>query len=294
MNRTGARIALALGPALGPALGLAVGLALILGAGTALADCNGQSGPCRIAGGTYHIVLPAGPAAPGAAAPGPAILLLHGWGGEGEGMIRNRAMVDLMLARGYAVIAPDGQPRHAGDGRSWDFHPELPTTRDETAFLIAVADDAAARFGLDRDGMLLAGFSIGGSMVSYVACARPAAFAAYAPVAGSFWRPHPDRCAGPVRLLHTHGVADRTVPLEGREIRPGFAQGDVVAAMKLWRDAMGCAGDIPDRTEVVGIYTIARWHTCAPGAQLDFALHEGGHSIPRGWAALAMDWFEAG
>ena len=40
--------------------------------------------------------------------------------------------------------------------------------------------------------------------------------AAYAPVAGSFWRPHPDMeaCAGPVDLLHTHGWRDKTVPLD--------------------------------------------------------------------------------
>lgn len=266
-------------------LALAVGLALLGGAATA--DCNGETGPCRVAGGTYHIVLP-----PGATGPVPAILLLHGWGGEGEGTIRNRGMVDLMLARGYAVIAPDGQPRAQGNGRSWDFHPDFPATRDETAFLMAVADDAAAQYGLDRDRMLLAGFSIGGSMVSYVACAAPDAFAAYAPVAGSFWRPHPERCTGPVRLLHVHGRADRTVPLEGREIRPGFAQGNVTQAMDIWRDALDCPADTPDQTETHGIYTIARWGNCAPGSRLDFALHDGGHSIPRGWAALAMDWFE--
>jgi polyhydroxybutyrate depolymerase len=51
-----------------------------------------------------------------------------------------------------------------GWGRSWDFHPDRPATRDETVFLIALADDAAARFGLQRDAMLLAGSSIGGLM----------------------------------------------------------------------------------------------------------------------------------
>ena len=265
--------------------GAAMGLMLL--AGAAMADCNGDAGPCRIAGGTYHIVLPQG-----AAAPLPAILLLHGYGGEGVGSIRNRGMVDLMLSRGYAVIAPDGQPRDRGNGRSWDFIPGQPATRDEVAFLMAVADDAAATYGLNRDQMLLAGFSIGGSMVSYVACAQPGAFAAYAPVAGSFWRPHPTGCAGPVRLLHTHGTADNTVPLEGREVAPGMMQGNVFDAMDIWRDAMDCPDDAPDQVDSVGIYSISRWDNCAAGARLDFALHDGGHGIPRGWAAMTMDWFE--
>jgi polyhydroxybutyrate depolymerase len=262
-------------------------LALVLIAGSASAACGPDSGPCAIPGGTYHIVLP-----DGASGPIPAILLLHGYGGEGLGTIRNKPMVNLMLDRGYAVIAPDGQPRDNGDGRTWDFHPDRPATRDETAFLIAVADDAASRFDLQRDQMLLAGFSIGGSMTSYVACARPDAFAAYAPVAGSFWRPHPARCAGPVRLFHTHGKADRTVPLEGREIMPGFVQGNVFEAMEIWRMANACPSADPDATHTLGIYTIQDWTGCDPDAALSFALHEGGHSIPKGWAQMAMDWFE--
>jgi polyhydroxybutyrate depolymerase len=262
-------------------------LALILFAGAAHAGCGPETAACKIAGGTYHLALP-----PAAEGPVPTILLLHGYGGEGLGMIRNK-MVALMQDRGYAVIAPDGQPRDNGEGRSWDFHPDRPATRDEVAFLIAVADDASARFGLDRSKMLLAGFSIGGSMTSYVACAQPNAFAAYAPVAGSFWRPHPKACAGPVKLHHTHGKADRTVPLEGREIMPGFVQGNVFEAMEIWRDANGCPSESPDQTKPLGIYSVESWASCRPGTRLDFALHEGGHSIPKGWANMAMDWFEA-
>ena len=268
-----------------PGMVLAIGASLL--ASVAAADCNGAAGPCKMANGTYHIVLP-----PSATGPVPAILLLHGYGGEGLGTIRNKAMVNLMRGRGYAVIAPDGQPREDGAGRTWDFHPDRPANRDETAFLIAVADDAARKYGLKRDEMLLAGFSIGGSMTSYVACAAPAAFAAYAPVAGSFWRPHPTACAGPVRLLHTHGKADRTVPLLGREIMPGFVQGNVFEAMQIWRNANDCPSPEPDKTDMRGIYTIQHWDQCAPGTRLEFALHEGGHSIPKGWAKMAMDWFE--
>jgi polyhydroxybutyrate depolymerase len=273
------------GPNLVRALALAVALAAGLAAPAARADCNGATAACKLPGGTYHIVLPEG-AGPGV----PAIMLLHGYGGEGLGTIRNKAMVNLMLSRGYAVIAADGQPRRDGDGRTWDFHPDRPATRDEVAFLIAVADDAATRFGVDRKNMLLAGFSIGGSMTSYVACQAPDAFAAYAPVAGSFWRPHPASCAGPVRLLHTHGTADRTVPLEGREIMPGFVQGNVFEAMEIWRVTNGCS--TAERTESLGIYAIRHWTDCQTGTDLRFALHKGGHSIPKGWAGMAVDWFE--
>ncbi len=268
-------------------LRLVLSVAMALGASVAFAACGDAPGPCSVPGGTYHIALPEG-----AMGPVPAILFLHGYGGDGLGSIRMTGMVDLVLRRGYAVIAPDGQPRRTGKGRSWDFHPDRPATRDETAFLIAVADDAAARFGLDRNAMLLAGFSIGGSMTSYVACRAPEAFAAYAPVAGSFWRPHPAACAGPVRLLHTHGKADGTVPLTGRVIRPDLVQGNVFEAMEVWRVTDGCPSSRADRIEATGIFAVARWTQCRPGTDLRFALHDGGHRIPDGWAEMALDWFE--
>ena len=92
--------------------------------------------------------------------------------------------------------------------------------------------------------MVLGGFSIGGSMTSYLACAAPEAFDAYLPVSGGFWRPHPTECVGPVRLLHTHGWTDTTVPLEGCVVRVedindpnGFVQGDIFYTLGMWCEA---------------------------------------------------------
>ncbi|SLN40418.1 enterobactin/ferric enterobactin esterase [Roseivivax jejudonensis] len=263
-------------------------------AGAARAACGPDtSAPCEIAGGSYHVELPEAPQ-PGA----PALMFIHGWGSSGEGTLTMRGVVETALERGYAVIAPDGIPREGRSGRTWAFHPERPQRRDEVAFLQAVRDNAAARFDLDPDAMLLAGFSIGGSMASYLACAAPEAFAAYAPVSGSFWRPHPEGCAGPVRLLHTHGWRDGTVPLEGRLLRgealeapDALAQGDVWHAMALWRSAGGCRLQA-DGTSGDGTYWRKDWTSCAPGATLSFALFDGGHGVPPGWADMALDWFE--
>lgn len=251
------------------------------------AACDTDPLPCTLPDGSYHITLPDGPP------PYPAVVFLHGFGGSGEGTLSNTAMVNALLARGYGVIAPDGQPRPGQTGRSWDLHPLRPATRNESDFIQAVASDATRRFDLRRDRMILAGFSIGGSMVSYLACAHPEQFAAYGPVAGSFWRPHPDACAGGVRLLHTHGWTDQTVPLEGREIRTGFVQGDVFEALQIWRAANGCTALPPDSFAVRADFQIRSWTECQPGTRIDFALHPGGHLVPQGWADMLLDWFEA-
>ena len=225
----------------------------------------------------------------------PILILLHGAGGSGAGVLGVGDVAATATARGYAVLAPDALPW--GDGRRgglWSFLPDeqRPRARDEGAFLTGVAEDAAERWGLDPDAVLLAGFSAGGFMVSYLACEEPGRFAAYAPVAGGFWRPQPDACAGPVRLLHTHGLSDRIVPIEGRPLVGGrYLQGDIFEGMALWRAANGCAAPDPDGYVETGQFMRRRWD-CAPGSALEMALYPGGHRVPEGWTAMALDWFE--
>lgn len=263
---------------------------LMLMPGTARAGCGDSPEPCHVSGGTYHIALPEG--AGGDAMP--AMVWLHGAGGSGQGAMRNTGMVNRVLDRGYAFIAVDGLERPGPFGTGWYFHPERPQNRDEVAFLNAVADDAAARFGLDRDQMILAGFSVGGSMTSYFACADPDGFRAYAPVGGSFWKPEPTDCTGPVRLFHTHGWRDQTVPLEGRPLGGGtIYQGDVWQAMQVWRAENGCGLLRPDSFAMTDDFWRRKWEECAADTALEFALHPGAHGIPPGWAAMVLDWYEA-
>jgi polyhydroxybutyrate depolymerase len=265
-------------------------LAAMLATGQAAACDDGA--PCAYDTelGRYHAALPA------ETNDAPILLLLHGAGGSGRGVLGVSDVVEVATARGYAVIAPDAQPW--GEGRRgglWSFLPsdQRPRSRDEGAFLTEVVEDAAARFGLDAERTLLAGFSAGGFMVSYLACEEPERFPAYAPVAGGFWRPHPERCAGPVRLLHVHGLSDGVVPLEGRPLGGGrYLQGDIFEGMALWRAANGCTAPNPDLYFDSGKFMRRRW-SCAPGTALELALHPGGHRVPDGWTAMALNWFEA-
>ena len=260
--------------------------ALLMTAGAAQAGCDASPDACEVATGTYHIVLPE-------AKNPPAVLWLHGAGGSGAGAVRNTGMVNAWTDRGFAFIAADGLPRPGRSNSSWSFHPERPKVRDEPTFFAQIKADAAANHGIDPDRVILAGFSIGGSMTSYVACDQPGLFAAYAPVGGSFWRPHPVECAGPVRLFHTHGWRDTTVPLEGRPLGGGVIyQGDVWHAMEIWRATNDCPQLRPDGFDMSDTFWRRVWTECSAGSALEFALHPGAHGIPRGWSAMIMDWFE--
>lgn len=261
---------------------------LVLAAGSAHAGCGDAPEACLLPDGAYHAALPA---AGGQGAP--VVLWLHGAGSNGGNAIRNTALINALTARGYAVLAPTAGREFGEGGFSWNFFPGW-AGRDEADFLKRTVADATGRFGTDPERVLLAGFSAGAFMVSYLACSAPETFAAYAPVAGGFWRPMPKGCAGPVRLFQTHGWTDTTVPLEGRILRSGtFEQGDIFAGMELWRIANRCAGNDPTAYGETGPFWRRRWEDCAAGSALEFALWKGGHSVPDGWADMVLDWFES-
>ena len=256
-----------------------------LASGDCVAACGSYEEPCEVALGTYVFAMPEGPG------PYPAVLFLHGYAAGGYVAL---SIGETMLARGYAVIGPNGLNDKNGLA-SWNLPPRDPDGRNEEEFVRQVIQDAAILYGIDPAQVLLAGHSFGGQMASYIACENPGFARAYAPLAGSFRRPLPslDECEGPVSLLYTHGWADEDVPIEGRSVWGGsFVQGDVFQAMQIWRHANGCTKQNPDSIDVGDSYFRRSWTTCAHGS-LEFALHPGGHEIPADWADMALDWYEA-
>ena len=96
-----------------------------------------------------------------------------------------------------------------------------------------------------------------------------------------------------MRLLHTHGWRDQTVPLEGRPLGSiGVEQGDIHETLAMWRRQNDCPKYRADEFVTEGPFWRRIWSTCAAGA-LEFALHPGGHEMPDAWATLAIDWFES-
>jgi polyhydroxybutyrate depolymerase len=250
-----------------------IAAAILLAALPASAACFDSAGACKVAGGSYHVAWPPGVPKDKTV---PAVVALHSYKGSGLGLIKSGKMVKALLARGYAVIAPEGM------NGSWQFR--AGAKRDDVAFIRAVADDAAKRGNIARGRMILAGFSVGGSMVAYVACKSPGAFKAYAPVSGNFWKPEPKTCAGPVNYLHTHGSADTTMPIAGRAVGAGLRQANLLESLATLARASGC--DDADEKSA----TTHSWKGC--NSHLRLVMHGGGHAVPRFWAGTVVDWFE--
>lgn len=265
-------------------------LALLLFGGQAIAlDCGGISLPCKIASGEYHIAFPDGWQG------GPAVMYLHGFGGTGAKVVRNKGFVNGFTTRGYALIAPTALPLDGNRATDWSVRDGDTYARDDTSFLHDVLVDAAAHAGVEADKVLLSGFSRGASMVWDLACVAPDFARAYAPVSGAFWLPKRLECAGPVHMLYTHGFADKTVPLEGRSLKDKvtgqeYTQDDVWDGLRIWRRSNHCADAPADHDIADGLWR-RRW-SCEAGS-LELILHEGGHGRPKGWTTMVLDWFES-
>lgn len=241
------------------------------------AGACGSESDCVISSGDYHISMP--PPSQDGAASG-AIVFLHGYQGTPEATMDFAALRETANRLGVALIVPRGLEA------SWTLPDAFPAGRDDVAFINAVVEDATGRFGIDRERVMISGFSVGASMVWYVACAEGQRYAGYAPIAGAFWEPYVEDCAMPLaNIYHVHGTADDMVPLAGRRLSFA-AQGDTYRSFALLREFGACEGDLAPRPPEAGLVCSAQ--TCGGGEQ-ELCLHDGGHSIRPEWIARAWE-----
>ena len=182
----------------------------------------GPDTDCRIGDRSYRIYLPRGQ---DGTTPMGALIFAHGYKGSAAGTMRNGALRGMADLLGIALVAANAK----GDDWRLPGTPSGGVTSPETelGYFDALRDDILANTAIDPDRIVMAGFSAGGMMTWTLACHRPADYAGFIPVAGTFWAPTPDSCTTPpADIIHVHGTSDRIVPLAGRAIGEA-RQGDV-------------------------------------------------------------------
>ena len=243
-----------------------------------VAQACGADSDCMVGDRSYRISLPEGHEAPVG-----ALIWAHGYRGSAAGVMRNGSLRRMVHGQGLALIALQGV------GGVWDL-PNGPRTPDSTGafefdYIDAVVADAKKQFGIDTGKLVASGFSAGGMLVWNLACAQPDAYTGFVPYSGPFWLEPQRNCATPAAsLIHIHGDADGTVPLDGRPIGP-TRQGKVSDALAMYA-ALGNFGpatqaDTPKLR-------------CAQSANdtediLEFCLFEGGHSFRTEYLGYALE-----
>lgn len=255
---------------------LAVLAAVVAGS---VASACGVESDCRVADRSYRMMLPKG--FDGQSRIG-ALFFLHGYRGTSDGVMQNAELGALAGRLGVVFVALQAK------GIEWNApgapSKDRPVDTDEVAYLDAVVEDLDGRIVLDRDRMVVAGFSSGAMMVWSLACARGDAFAGFVPVSGTFWAPVPKECpAAPLNLIHYHGTGDEVVPMTGRAIGDA-RQGDVSTAIEMLGEAGGFGAPAPVVAE--GLDCTRRVEPA--GHLLEMCRFAGGHSLKPGFIERAL------
>ena len=161
------------------------------------------------------------------ARPLPLVVILHGGGGTGRGMLRDTGWQEKADAEHFLVAYPDGlardpsrPARFRGNPQTWNdgsgrfTHGENAELVDDVAFLDAMLDAIIAAFSVDERRIYVTGFSNGASMAFRFGEQSRRRIAAIAPVAGACWNPSP-RLSHPVPLCYVTGDCDPLNPMGG-------------------------------------------------------------------------------
>ena len=246
--------------------------------GTMMAKACGIDSDCEVGERAYRIAMPEDKVPTG------ALIYSHGYKGSAAAAMRNKALIAFAHEQGLALVAT----KSASDDWLIPGVPEDPNAdgQVELEYYDAVIVDLADRHGIDTDRLVATGFSAGGMMVWTLACHRGDAFAAFIPVAGTFWEPVPEICPSyPVSLVHIHGTEDKIVPIEGRSIKT-TRQGHVLVAI----DRLVETADYEDRVREISANGLSCKAGRAPGGQVvALCTHPGGHSLKMDHLRTGMD-----
>lgn len=161
------------------------------------------------------------------AKPNALVILLHGYGSNGEDLIGLARMIQPMLPEA-AFVAPNAPmplPRMAAAYQWWPIETFSMAERAAGAAAAAPTLDAfitaeIEAAGLASDRVLLVGFSQGTMMALHVGLRRPEALAGIVGISGMLVAPEllPAEIASRPPVLLIHGTADDVVPYRSMEL----------------------------------------------------------------------------
>ncbi len=221
----------------------------------------------------------------------PVLVVLHGNGGQPEGMLR--ALQPVIDQNRFITLIPEGIER------SWNLGREA-STADDVAFVEHLLDriaGAASDTGQPTAGRVYAfGYSNGAGLVQQLV-ARTDRFHAVAAAASGLTNDLvPTGAVAPVSVLSLHGTDDQLVPYGGGI---GVAGHDFLAvedSVAVWADRFGCEAE-PDRTRTADGNIRLEWGTCDDGHRVvHYGIEGAGHGLPPdlegGLLDLVIDFFE--
>lgn len=228
-------------------------------------------------------------------APHPLLLVFHGGGGTGKGMIRlTRIEADADRA-GFVVVYPDGIDHHWNDGRS-----TIKNKVDDIGFIKQLLASLEHELPVDRSRVAVAGISNGAIFAERVGCDLADQVGTIAAIAGTLAADYVAACqpAQPLSVLQFDGTSDPIMPFAGGHVKDFGGRGEggnvlsVDATSAFWARADGCAATsthaLPpqSRLDPTRVTEIDHGGCRAGVAVTIYAIDGGGHTWPGGMQYL--------
>ena len=154
----------------------------------------------------------------------PLVIVLHGRGGNGEGMILvTRKGFNVLADReGFIAVYPDGIGLNWNDGRIDEEANDRAHREniDDVGFISALIDTMIIKYNTDPKRVYVTGISNGAIMSYRLACSLSEKITAIAPVDGNFPYLLPQECSPSqhISVLAINNTEDPIVPYEGGNI----------------------------------------------------------------------------
>ncbi len=219
----------------------------------------------------------------GAAAPLPAVVLVHGFAARADEFVESSGIGQQADAAGVVVIAPQGQ----GDPPGWDV---LAGFEADDAFVTQLLDRLTQSGCVDPKHVAMGGHSAGSAFTAFYGCAHPDRFTGLVLNAGL---PPPLCQEGTPNLVITHGTDDPVVPFDGGDQAVGAATielGSIPDSAAAWAAQAGCGEPTESGGRGVGPVRWTRWSGCSGGTSVSLAAIDGwGHAWPMAGSPAGLD-----
>ena len=221
----------------------------------------------------------------------PLVLVLHGFGGNANGMIGYSQMNQIANDNGFAVAYPNGTFDQGGT-RFWNvgYEIHIDETVDDVGFLVALAQFLQTEYNLDPDRIFSTGFSNGGDMCYLLGCEASDVFKAVAPVAGCVMEWITESCypQNPISIFEIHGTQDNVTWWDGDldNIGGWGPYLGTLQGIEFWSEMNNCTEStsefLPDLNPNDGSIVISHKHSgCSNNIEIWlYEVNGGGHDWP--------------
>jgi polyhydroxybutyrate depolymerase len=205
------------------------------------------------------------------------VINYHGYNNTAQRTAQRTNMSAVADKAGFMLVFPQG----VGNPPTWNagigaFGPT--GDADDVQFTRDIIDYFEHNYCLDTHRIYVTGYSLGGGMAYRIACALSDQIAAFATVAGAFYR-IPGECniSRPVPMLEIHGQADQFAPYNGNSYM-GMSAVQTYLNFWLTRDKCTPANQVIfQEGDVTGL----EWPHCANGSMVQhYRISDGGHTWP--------------